>query len=97
MKSTFLREDRVLSREVTLQVRTSDKYKKENKYADDEWERAAAENRCVRWGESLGIWCRPRLHYLCELRHQPDIAVLNKNDCRRKPSESTGEQSNEGS
>lgn len=50
MKSTFLREDRVLSREVTLQVRTSDKYKKENKHADDEWERAAAENRCVRWG-----------------------------------------------
>lgn len=28
MKSTFLREDCVLSREVTLQVRTSDKYKK---------------------------------------------------------------------
>lgn len=48
MKSTFLCEDRVLSREVTLQVRTSDKYKKENKYADDEWERAAAENRRVR-------------------------------------------------
>lgn len=27
-----------------------------------------------------------------ELRRQPDVAVLNKNGCRRKPSESTGEQ-----
>lgn len=66
MKSTFLREDRVLSREVTLQVRTSDKYKKENKYAMMSGKEQLLRTDVLDEGGSLGIWCRPRLHYLCE-------------------------------